>query len=454
MISLPNYFLADLPPEATISPALLGEACLTLKRNREQYLASRTTGQIVKVLSFVAEGWLQPDSPFRELALADGPRHTGFGRATLERGLDNFFAKLTSESLRAWLVQELGDARRLDEFKIAPGEERFSRAALATGPEFLAHVCAGHLPNPTWTSMVLGLLTRSAQFVKCASGAAFLPRLFAHSIYDADHKLGACLEVAEWRGGHSALEEILFAEADCITATGSDETLAAIRGKLPGQKRFLGSGHRVSFGYATSESLSGFGGKRVAKAAATDVVAWNQLGCLSPHVIYVQRGGATGPEQFAQLLAEELEQREQTEPRGAVPPDVAANITARRGIYEVRAAHSAATLLWRSQDSTAWTVVWEAAPNFSISCLHRFIYVKAVADLAEALHGADAVRGQVSTVGLAADEAEAKDIATALARWGATRVCPLGQMQNPPLTWRHDGRLALGDLVTWTDWEQ
>jgi hypothetical protein len=26
-------------------------------------------------------------------------------------------------------------------------------------------------------------------------------------------------------------------------------------------------------------------------------------------------------------------------------------------------------------------------------------------------------------------------------------------MQNPPLTWRHDGRPSLGDLVRWTDLE-
>ena len=44
-------------------------------------------------------------------------------------------------------------------------------------------------------------------------------------------------------------------------------------------------------------------------------------------------------------------------------------------------------------------------------------------------------------------------VAAALARWGVTRVCALGQMQNPSLAWRHDGRLSLGDLVTWTDWE-
>ena len=453
MTTLPNYFLADLPPEATLSPALLGEACLTLKRNREQYLASRTTDQIVKVLGHVAEGWLQPDSPFRELALADGPRCTGFGRATLERGLDNFFAKLTRESLRAWLVQELGDARRLDQFAIPAGEEKFARAAIATGPEFLAHISAGPLPNPAWTSMVLGLLTRSAQFVKCPSGASFLPRLFAHSIYDADHKLGACLEVAEWRGGAEALEQVLFTEADCVTATGSDETLAAIRAKLPVQKRFLGYGHRVSFGYATGESLSGFGGKRIVNAAATDVVAWDQLGCLSPHAIYVERGGELGPEQFAQGLAEELSQREKTEPRGEVPPAVASAIAARRGIYEVRAAHSPDTLLWCSKDSTAWTVVFEADPHFAMSCLHRFIYVKPVGNLAEALQSADQVRGQVSTVGLAADEEQAKVLAAALARWGVARVCPLGQMQDPPLAWRHDGRPALGDLVKWADWE-
>jgi hypothetical protein len=73
--------------------------------------------------------------------------------------------------------------------------------------------------------------------------------------------------------------------------------------------------------------------------------------------------------------------------------------------------------------------------------------------LKECLESADAVRGQVSTVGLAAPEEQARDLALGLARWGVTRICPLGQMQNPPLTWRHDGRPALGDLVTWTDLE-
>ena len=98
-------------------------------------------------------------------------------------------------------------------------------------------------------------------------------------------------------------------------------------------------------------------------------------------------------------------------------------------------------------------MIYEDDPRFQLSCLNRFIYVKGVADLTDALHGAESVRGKVSTVGLAAPAEKAQPLATQLARWGVTRICPLGQMQNPPLTWRHDGRPALGDLITWTDYE-
>ncbi|HEX3889849.1 MAG TPA: acyl-CoA reductase [Verrucomicrobiae bacterium] len=453
-MNLPNYFLADLPPEATLSSTMIAEACQTLKRNRERYLMNRSTESLIKVLSDVADGWLEAENKFRKLALELGPAQTGFSRETLARGLDNFFKQLTRENFHALLVQEFGDTKRLDAMSATSVEQKQNRMATVNAPEFQVHVAAGNIPNPTLTSIVFGLLTRSAQFVKCASGAAFLPRLFAHSIYEADGKLGACLEIAEWRGGNADLENALFAEADCVTATGGDETLNEIRKRLPLKTRFLGHGHRVSFGFVAQEVLYGSRGKKIVAAATDDVVAWNQLGCLSPHVIYVQLGGEIAPEHFAQLLAEELEKREAIEPRGELPPEHAAAIASRRGIYEVRAAHSPETTQhWCSKDSTAWTVIYEADARFQLSCLNRFIYVKGVSDLKTALENADDIRGKVSTVGIAAPEEKINEIATQLARWGATRICPLGQMQNPPLLWRHDGRPALGDLITWTDVE-
>lgn len=452
-MNLPDYFLADLPPEATLSPAMIASACDTLKRNREKFLFPRTTDEMVQILGDVGAEWLQPGNAFRRLALERGPEQTGFSRAVLERGLDRFFSQFTPENFQALLTQEMGCPQRLDQFAATAAEEGTGRAAIAHGPALLVHVAAGNLPNPTLMSLTLGLLTRSAQFVKCARGASYLPRLFAHSIYERDHKVGACLELAEWRGGDVDLEQALFAGADCLTATGSDETLAAIRARLPGKVRFLGYGQRASFGYVAREVLRPEEISAIVARAADDVVAWDQNGCLSPHVFYVEERGPVESDQFAEMLAVELAKRETVEPRGKISVEEAADISSRRTMYETLAAHRGDIKLWSSRDSTAWTVVFEHDVRFRLSPLNRFIFVKPVPDAAAAITGLDEMHGKVSTAGLAAPPEKMKELARQLARWGATRICPLGQMQNPPMTWRHDGRPALGELLAWTGFE-
>lgn len=453
-MTLPNYYLADLPPEAVLTPDMIREACITLKRNRAQYLAPLNTSAIIRLLANVAEDWLQETNPFRRMALEAAEDQTGFSPAVLAAGLDAFFQQLTVDKLETLVVQDLGHVERLDAFVADQSEHHTHRAARARGPELLVHFTAGNLPSPALHSMMLGLLTRSAQFVKCAQGQALLPRLFAHSIYEVEPKIGACLEVAVWPGGNEALEEPLLQQADCLTATGTDATLEALRRRLPAHVRFLGYGYRVSFAYIARDMLSRHLARELANQAAWDVAAWDQLGCLSPHVVYVEREGAISPETFAELLAEALAQLEQRAPRGRRSVEEAAAITTRRAFYEVRAAYGPETRQWCSQGSTAWTVVFEADPTFQVSCLNRFVYVKPVRDLAEALQAAVAVRGKVSTVGLAAPLSQTEKLARQLADWGVTRVCRLGQMQNPPLLWRHDGRPCLADLVLWTDWEK
>jgi hypothetical protein len=452
-MNLPNYFLADLPPEAVLSPKMIGEACQTLKQNRERYFANRSTQNLIEVLSGLAKNWLERTYPFRKLALEQGPAATGFSSATLASGLDSFFKQLTKENFNALLEQDLGHVRRLDAMIFSDAELRTNRASLVTAPELITHIGAGSLPNPSLLSLVLGVLVRSAQFMKCATGASLLPRLFAHSIYEIEPKLGACLEVAEWRGGKGDLEDALFQEANCVTATGSDETVSAVRERVAGKTKLVAYGQKVSFSFVTSGVLSGLNAAKVIVRAAADVVAWNQLGCLSPHVIYVESGSGISPDQFAAKLAEELAKIEELCSRGKIPVEAAAAIASKRSFYEIRAAHSGETRVWRSENSTAWTVVFESDPRFQLSCLNHFIYVKPVRDLTEALQGADSVRGKVSTVGVAAPEDKAEALATILARWGATRVCPVGRMQEPSLLWRHDGRPSLAELVTWTDWE-
>ena len=148
---------------------MIAEACQTLKRNREHYLVNRSTESLIPVLSDVADGWLEADNKFRKLALETlAPRRSPFSRETLARRLDNFNKQLTRENFHALLVQEFGDAKRLDVMTATIAEQKQNRAATVNAPEFQVHITAGNIPNPTLTSMVFGLLTRSSNIVKCA----------------------------------------------------------------------------------------------------------------------------------------------------------------------------------------------------------------------------------------------------------------------------------------------
>lgn len=470
---LPQLFLADLPSDAVLTPQLIRDACIAVKRNRANWLAHRRTQELVELVAFAAERWMQPESGFRRIALDQGAAETGFSPATLGRGLDTLFKQLTVENLQALLLQDLGDAQRLDGFAAPVGELRQGRLALARGPEMLVHVAAGNLPNSALFSLVLGILTRSAQFMKLARSGNLIPRLFAHSLADLEPKLGSCLELAVWSGGHESLEAALFHEADCVTAQGSDETLQSIAPRLRHGCRWIPHGHRLSFGFIGSDQLSSYQAPRLAHRAAADITAWNQLGCLSPHVFYVEDRGSVSAEGFAEFLAVALAEREAAEPRGPLPVEIAAEIAGRRSLHELRQAHhrvtreeaktvprgaffeapAAGTRVWASTESTAWTVVFEEDPRFRTSCLNRFVYVKPCRGLEDMLRHAEVVRGQVSTLGTAVGENRLAEMVPVLAQWGITRICPLGRMQEPPAGWRHDGRPTLGDFVTWTDWE-
>ena len=217
-MNLPNYFLADLPAEAEITPVMVTEACRALKRNREKHLVTRSTAGIISRLAELGKDWLAPNYPFRKLALELGPPATGFAPATIARGLDSFFEELTHARLQTLVLQDLGDLQRLDDFVSTPGEERAGMAAIALGPELMAHFAAGNIPNPTLMSIVLGLLARSAQFVKCSKGNALIPRLFAHSLHEVD----AQSSVMRGGCGMARRQKCAARSAECGIDSGAD----------------------------------------------------------------------------------------------------------------------------------------------------------------------------------------------------------------------------------------
>jgi hypothetical protein len=97
-----------------------------------------------------------------------------------------------------------------------------------------------------------------------------------------------------------------------------------------------------------------------------------------------------------------------------------------------------------------WTLIHDPDPAFQPSPLHGVIYLRQATEsqLPTALAS---VAGRISTVGIAGRlSSRLENVFLGL---GVSRFCAAGRMQFPPLTWHHDGRSSLADLVTWIDSE-
>jgi hypothetical protein len=90
-----------------------------------------------------------------------------------------------------------------------------------------------------------------------------------------------------------------------------------------------------------------------------------------------------------------------------------------------------------------WTSVFEAnADSFRVSPGFRTVHVTAVRDLAEFRDRIENMSGRIEAMAVAGDdcEIEARELAIPY-------VCAPGEMQSPPLDWRHGGGRFLDLMV-------
>ena len=320
---------------------------------------------------------------------------------------------------------------------------------MAFGPRLTTHVFSGNVPGVAVTSLIRALLVKSASLGKTAVGEPLLPALFARALAEEDAELGACIAIAYWPGADEAMGRGAMESADAVIVYGGADAVAAVRAQAPVSARMLVYGPRISFGAVARESLTRDGAEASARGAARDASTFDQQGCVSPHLFYVEDGGEVEPREWAALLAREMEAVERDLPRGPLAPGESSAIRQLRAQAEC----GAPVELHASAKGTAWTVVYDPDPGFEASCLNRVVRVKPVAALE---HVPERVRGVghlLQTVGVDAPVARRTALAAELGALGASRVAPLGEMAWPPPWWHHDGHPPLGELVRWCDLE-
>ncbi len=431
-----------MPP---FSLAELNTTIDTLIANGTRHLARRPVREILASIDQVIQRWLDPNSSERQEAEARLPETTGLSSEMIQHILPLVFQEYRADNLEALLVDELGSLEVLDHFvSSSQGQKR------GYGPRLMTHILAGNLPGAGLDSVIFSLSVKSATLVKTSSTEPLLPNLFARSIQEIDPDLGSCLAIVTWPGGKAALEDVALTRADVVVASGSDESLAFIRQRVRG--RFIGYGHKVSFSLVTKERLTDV--EELAQQTAYDVALYDQQGCLSPQLVYVQEGGATTPKDFAALLAVAFAHWQIVLPRGPVTPDMSTAIRKVRGEAEWQALAGKDVVLHTSPRGTDWTVIYDTDPMFVPSPLYRTIRVKPLQNIEQLSEIVDSWRPYLEAVGVAAGPGQMMAIADKLAALGVARVCPIGTIQTPPLSWQHGERPRIGDFVRWVGLER
>lgn len=332
-----------------------------------------------------------------------------------------WLGQLTVEAVGEWLRLEFGDPPLMP--------QRYGHHQVVAIPYSpILHIVSGNTPHAALQTLIRGILVGGENLVKIPSTG--LPEI-ERFVRLLPKPIQPLVE-------HSLPESWLEAAA-AIVVFGSDETIARFASRVSPWQRLLAHGNKVSFAIVLSDYP-----ESIASAAARDVHAFDQLGCLSPQFFYVDNQ----PEKFGSQLASELENlsRRSPLPERAIEP--AAAIRTFREDWRFRAATQPRIRLWESEMSLEWTVIFDPDWEIKPSPLHRTIFIQKLPSRPE--KPLAPFKRFISTIGLYPMNLETVQLAI---RLGAQRICPVGQMQHPPLTWHHDGWPSLSSLVRFVDIE-
>lgn len=432
-----------------LTPAQLDAVTATVRAAARDRLASMPVMEIVDAVDRAIARMLDARDPARREMDRLLPIASGFDPEMTRLGINAGLKTFRRPQLLRFLAEDFPDPGVLDGFR-PRAKGGWTRAC---GPHLLAHVWAGNVPGlPVW-SLVSGLLVKAGNIGKVSSDEPLFASWFARVLAEVEPRLADALAVVWWPGGDTALEQVLCRQADVLKVYGGDAAIAAWQRQLPAGKRLLPHGYKLSAGLVSATALDTRQAQLTARQAALDVLHWDQQGCYSPQLFYVERNARVSPHAFACHLAGELAALQHTFPRRALSLEEAAAVAGWRQALELDQLRGESVELLGPTDAP-WCVAYRDTPQApQPGALNRTACVMAVDSLDQAVSLLSRQGQILQTVGLAASPEELFRLAPLLAQAGASRICALGAMTRPEPGWHHDGRFSLLDLVRMVDIE-
>lgn len=417
-----------------------------VKENTQSILKKYKVAQIVDVIDQATHLLLDRSSIYRKEAEKWLPKITGYDSKMIRLSLTTYLKSFRKKELLKFLVEDLNNWNILDDFqpRVKGG---FSKAV---GPNLMTHIWAGNVPGvPLW-SFVSSLLVKAGSIGKVSSAEPYFAGVFARAIAEIDPELAKCFAIVWWRGGDEEKENVIGEMSEVVVGYGNNDSLHSLRNRLPITTRFVTYGHKFSFGIISKYSLHAEKTSQTARDCAYDVMRFDQQGCYSPHVFFVQHDGKTKPNEFAQMVANELAQLEVRYPRRTLHMEEAASLSKWKQTEELKSFSNENHGVY-SDTFGKWAVIYEDQQHTLMTPLNRTVKIIPFHTIEDVQMQLKPLEKYVQSVGVACSPEELFHWATALAHVGATRFSSVGKMTSLEPGWHHDGRFNLLDLVNVVD---
>jgi len=299
-------------------------------------------------------------------------------------------------------------------------------------PALVLHVLASNVPALALPAIALGVLVGAVVVVKSGRDDPVSASAFVDALRAELPELAATVVATYWHGGMPALEDAAMARADVTVLTGGDAALAALAPRVRG--RCLLHGPRTSIAAVGRQALGD--AATVAAAIAWDAALYEQRGCLSPQAVYVEEGGAVSVREFADEVVAALEATRARLPLGRASVQARAAV---RVAWDAAEHEPSARLL----GAPGAGVVVHGDATFRPGIGGRTLRVHPIRELGALPDLLPA--NVIECVGIAGGDAAA--LTTPLRGRGVARLCPVGRMQRPPLSWPRGQHAPLGALL-------
>ena len=421
-----------------------------LRAAREEHLAHRPIAEILRPLERVIARHLDPKDRKRR-ALVQALLESGrYAEPMVQRALDDAFEPLAHGGLRRWIASELGSVSALD--RPVPTREGVLRRAV--GPEWMFQVYAGNVPAvPVWP-MLTALVLKSALLAKTSAQEPVLASHLARAIADEDEALGRCMAVIWWKGGTSELERAALAQAPAVLAFGGETAITSLARQTRPDAKTVFHGPKVSLAYVGRGALSRANLPNAARRLALDVSLYDQQGCLSPHAVYAERGGAATPLDFAAAIGHALQESAGAMPRREPTATESAALQLYRAQARFDASASPETNVLASESGTRWTVVCEGGARFEPGPAHRTVRVHSITGPEEFERAVQGSARFIEALALEETNPRRAGLVSRFAALGIPRIAGLGSLQRPSPLGTHGGLRRLEPFVTWVTVEE